>query len=71
LNEIIKRKRPKIKEHKAKIFILVNKYEPQVRNLSLTDKALVIKTNKKLTGLQWADIMVKFQLILDEAFKDV
>jgi len=68
---IIERKRPAIKKHKATIFILVNKYESQVSKLENTDKALVIKSNKKLSSKEWLDVMVKFQLILDEAFKNV
>lgn len=69
--KIIKRERPAIKKHKATIYILVNKYEAQVSKLEITDKALVIKSNKKLSSKEWLDVMVKFQLILDEAFKNV
>ena len=69
--KIIKRERPAIKKHKATIYILVNKYECQVSKLDNTDKALVIKSDKELSSKEWLDVMREFQLILDEAFKNV
>jgi len=69
--KIVKRKRPKIKMHKANIFMLMNNYEGQIHKLVKTDKVLVIKTDSKFTGREWLELMAKFQRELDKMTGDV
>lgn len=69
--KIVRRKRPKIKKHKANIFMLMNNYEGQIHKLVRTDKVLVIKTDSQFTGREWLELMARFQRELDKMTGDV
>lgn len=70
--KIVKRQQKRIKKHKATIFMLLGSANDYLESgeYTSTDVVMIVKTDEKFTGREWAKLMLAFQKELDKMTGD-